>query len=551
MLESLSVKNYVLIDNLELEFNDGFSVLTGETGSGKSIILGALSLIMGEKADKESIRAGEEYAKVSAVFSSIPQLAAEFLTTRGIELEDDKLLINRVIKANGRSSFSVNGTPITRSDGAILGSFLLDIASQHENQSLLKSETLLSLLDAASDSDDKLLSYKAAYKEYVEKEKELQTLLENSAKAEEEKEYIAFCLNELDKADLKIGEEEELKEKAQLISASEFLSQSLYNINECLKSVSYSLSEAESLLSKAAIKDKSLSPFNTRLESGAIEIEDIHESLRDYLNKISFSEDESDQVNSRLSEIQRIKRRFGGSVERAIEIRDEYRAKLEVAENKDALIDKLTKESENAKSKAMELALSLSAKREKGALKLSRAVEENLNTLGMASAKFRVSTERQNKLAANGIDEVSFKLTANKGERESDISSSASGGELSRILLALKVSIDAAKKDRSTLLFDEIDSGLGGTVANSVALKLYQLSHSHQVLAITHLAQLAAKADNHYVVSKKEINGRTVSFINEVSGEERIKEISRLLSGEVNDISLKHAEKLLEEAKQN
>lgn len=551
MLESLSVKNYVLIDNLELEFNDGFSVLTGETGSGKSIILGALSLIMGEKADKESIRAGEEYAKVSAVFSSIPQLAAEFLTTRGIELEDDKLLINRVIKANGRSSFSVNGTPITRSDGAILGSFLLDIASQHENQSLLKSETLLSLLDAASDSEDKLLSYKAAYKEYVEKEKELQTLLENSAKAEEEKEYIAFCLNELDKADLKIGEEEELKEKAQLISASEFLSQSLYNINECLKSVSYSLSEAESLLSKAAIKDKSLSPFNTRLESGAIEIEDIHESLRDYLNKISFSEDESDQVNSRLSEIQRIKRRFGGSVERAIEIRDEYRAKLEVAENKDALIDKLTKESENAKSKAMELALSLSAKREKGALKLSRAVEENLNTLGMASAKFRVSTERQNKLAANGIDEVSFKLTANKGERESDISSSASGGELSRILLALKVSIDAAKKDRSTLLFDEIDSGLGGTVANSVALKLYQLSHSHQVLAITHLAQLAAKADNHYVVSKKEINGRTVSFINEVSGEERIKEISRLLSGEVNDISLKHAEKLLEEAKQN
>lgn len=551
MLESLSVKNYVLIDNLELEFNDGFSVLTGETGSGKSIILGALSLIMGEKADKESIRAGEEYAKVSAVFSSIPQLAAEFLTTRGIELEDDKLLINRVIKANGRSSFSVNGTPITRSDGAILGSFLLDIASQHENQSLLKSETLLSLLDAASDSEDKLLSYKAAYKEYVEKEKELQTLLENSAKAEEEKEYIAFCLNELDKADLKIGEEEELKEKAQLISASEFLSQSLYNINECLKSVSYSLSEAESLLSKAAIKDKSLSPFNTRLESGAIEIEDIHESLRDYLNKISFSEDESDQVNSRLSEIQRIKRRFGGSVERAIEIRDEYRAKLEVAENKDALIDKLTKESENAKSKAMELALSLSAKREKGALKLSRAVEENLNTLGMASAKFRVSTERQNKLAANGIDEVSFKLTANKGERESDISSSASGGELSRILLALKVSIDAAKKDRSTLLFDEIDSGLGGTVANSVALKLYQLSRSHQVLAITHLAQLAAKADNHYVVSKKEINGRTVSFINEVSGEERIKEISRLLSGEVNDISLKHAEKLLEEAKQN
>lgn len=551
MLESLSVKNYVLIDNLELEFNDGFSVLTGETGSGKSIILGALSLLMGEKADKESIRAGEEYAKVSAVFSSIPQLAAEFLSTRGIELEDDKLLINRVIKANGRSSFSVNGTPITRSDGAILGSFLLDIASQHENQSLLKSETLLSLLDAASDSEDKLLSYKAAYKEYVEKEKELQTLLENSAKAEEEKEYIAFCLNELDKADLKIGEEEELKEKAQLISASEFLSQSLYNINECLKSVSYSLSEAESLLSKAAIKDKSLSPFNTRLESGAIEIEDIHESLRDYLNKISFSEDESDQVNSRLSEIQRIKRRFGGSVERAIEIRDEYRAKLEVAENKDALIDKLTKESENAKSKAMELALSLSSKREKGALKLSRAVEENLNTLGMASAKFRVSTERQNKLAANGIDEVSFKLTANKGERESDISSSASGGELSRILLALKVSIDAAKKDRSTLLFDEIDSGLGGTVANSVALKLYQLSHSHQVLAITHLAQLAAKADNHYVVSKKEINGRTVSFINEVSGEERIKEISRLLSGEVNDISLKHAEKLLEEAKQN
>ncbi len=547
MLESLRVKNYVLIDNLELEFNDGFSVLTGETGSGKSIILGALSLLTGEKGDKDAIRAGEEYAQISGVFSSLSEEVLSFCEERGIVVEDDKISINRVIKANGRSSYSVNGTPITRVDGKMLGEQLLDIASQHENQSLLRNDSLIEIVDEASASKEKLRLYKEAYREYLEKEKELSELIESCSKAEEEKEYISFCLKELDKANLKEGEEDELKGKSELMASSEFLREALYNINEYLKSASSSISESLAILDKAVRKDESLSSFSKRLESGSIEIDDIHDSLREYLSRINFSESDAEEINSRLSEIQKIKRRFGGSVERAIEIRDDYRKKLEDAENKDQLIEELTAAVAKAKDRAMSLALVLSDKRAKGAKLLSSEVEKNLHTLGMESSKFRVDIKRVDRLKESGCDDISFRLIANKGEKESDISASASGGELSRILLALKVSIESEKKDSRTLFFDEIDSGLGGAVANSVAEKLYALSKNHQVLSITHLPQIAAKADTHYVVSKQEVKGRTVSSINEVRDSERIREIARLLSGDESDISLKHAEKLLSE----
>lgn len=547
MLESLRVKNYVLIDNLELEFNDGFSVLTGETGSGKSIILGALSLITGEKGDKDAIRAGENYAQINAVFSSLSEDVIVFCEEKGIVIEDDKISINRVIKANGRSSYSVNGTPITRADGKILGEHLLDIASQHENQSLLKNDALVDIVDEASSSKESLKLYKDAYKEYIDKENELSKLIEACSKAEEEKEYISFCLKELDKANLKEGEEEELKAKSDLMASSEFLKEALYNINEYLKSASSSISESLSILDKASKKDDSLLSFSKRLESGSIEIDDIHDSLREYLSRINFSELDAEEVNSRLSEIQKIKRRFGGSVERAIEIREDYRKKLEDAENKDQLIDSLTSDVAKAKEKAISLAVLLSEKRSKGAKILSSEVEKNLHTLGMASSKFRVDIKRSDKLTSTGSDDISFRLIANKGEKESDISSSASGGELSRILLALKVSIESEKKDSRTLLFDEIDSGLGGAVANSVADKLYALSKNHQVFSITHLPQIAAKADTHYVVSKKEVKGRTISSINEVRDKDRIREIARLLSGDESEISLMHAEKLLGE----
>ncbi len=547
MLESLRVKNYVLIDNLELEFNDGFSVLTGETGSGKSIILGALSLLTGEKGDKDAIRAGEEYAQINGVFSSLSEDVIAFCEEKGIVVEDGKISINRVIKANGRSSYSVNGAPITRADGKTLGEHLLDIASQHENQSLLKNDVLIDIVDEASASKDELNHYRKAYREYLDKEQELSLLIESCSKAEEEKEYISFCLKELDKAKLKEGEEEELKAKSELMASSEFLKESLYNINEYLKSASSSISESLSILGKAARKDESLISFSKRLESGSIEIDDIHDSLREYLSCINFSETDAEEINSRLSEIQKIKRRFGGSVERAIEIREDYRKKLEDAENKDQRIDSLTAAVEEAKKRAMSLAVALSNKRSKGTKILASEVEKNLHTLGMASSKFRVDIKRGDKLTQAGCDDISFRLIANKGEKESDISSSASGGELSRILLALKVSIESEKRDARTLLFDEIDSGLGGAVANSVADKLYALSKNHQVLSITHLPQIAAKADTHYVVAKREVKGRTVSSINEVKDKDRIREIARLLSGDESDISLKHAEKLLSE----
>ena len=550
MLESLNVRNYVLIDNLELEFENGFSCITGETGSGKSIILGALSLLLGGKADKETIRAGAAYAQVSGRFSSISCDVASWCEAHGIVIEDDSILINRIIKANGRSSYTVNGVPITKSEGSEFGAMLIDIASQHARESLMKDDVLMSMLDMASGSSDILNEYRNVYSEYKKSDKALKELEAGIAKATEEQEYLKFCLNELDKADLKIGEEDKLKEKAAVIGASEFIAETLYKANEELSAASSSVSDALMLIEKAVKKDSTLSQYSERLESDSIELDDLLHSLKSYLSNLSYSEDELDSVNARLSEIQRIKRRFGGSEEQAIKIREDYREKINACEKKDEILSSMTEDVSKLKKRAERLASDISAMRKKGAESLSERVERNLHELGMSSARFMIRVQESGALGASGSDAVSFRIIANKGERESDIQNSSSGGELSRILLALKVAI--GNSDSSlTMIFDEIDSGLGGVTANSVADKLSELSSMHQVFAITHLAQIAARAAEHYKVYKEEVDGRTISMIRKIDGEERVLEIARLLSGDESSISIEHARTLLEESRKS
>ena len=543
MLERLIVRNYVLIDSLDISFSDGFSVLTGETGSGKTIMLGAISLLLGAKADKEAIRKGYESAEVSGLFRISSPSVLAWLDEKGVETEDGELLIRRIIRESGRSSYTLNGSPITRMEGRELGEMLVDVSSQHAQQSLMRPGVMRTLLDGASGNS--LDSYHELYQSMKEAEERVGEIEEMIRKGAEQADYMRFAFDELEGAGLIEGEEEELRERISVMDSSEFLRSSISSVMDELRSASSALSDSLSTLRKAAKKDSSLSELSERMENVDIECSDIVLTLRDHLSGIDFSEEDLERANARLSVIQRVKKRYGGTVEEAIRRREEYRERLRISDDGEALLTEARERLDKVRSSLMAEAARLSESRKRGARKLERSVEERLRRLGMASAVFKVQVERSAEAGPDGIDEVSFLIAPNKGEKLSPVQGTASGGELSRIMLALKSSISGGG-DVGTLLFDEIDAGIGGTVASAVAVELKALSASRQVIAITHLPQLAVKASRHFLVYKEETGGRTISRIREIEGEERIKEIARLLSGETSDISLEHAAALLE-----
>lgn len=546
MLESLHVRNYVLIDSLDLDFSDGFTVITGETGSGKSIILGALSLLLGQKADKDAVRKGSEMAEVSGTFSIGSSEVLSWCNDHEIEVEDNTLVLRRIIRSNGRSTYSVNGTALNRSEGEELGMLLVDVSSQHAHQSLMKNDVLRKVLDEASSSLEALDSYRASYTELMETENKLKQTKELMERSSEEADYMKYCLSELENADLKVGEEEELKEKLSLQASSEYIAENLSSAQDELKSAQSSLSEALSYIRKAEKKDPSLLQYSERLESQSIETEDIFESIRDYLSSMSFSETEIEMMNQRISLIQRMKRRFGGSVEAAIEQRENFREKLELISDSSDVISSLEKKMDKLSKEVEDKAQKLTSLRKKGATAFSKHIEEKLHRLGMEASVFTISVTPLSSPGPYGKDKIEYLISANKGEKTSLIQETSSGGELSRLMLAMKTSMEGSGSV-DTMLFDEVDAGIGGRVATCVAKELRQLSQSKQVITITHLSQIASKADRHYKVYKYEENGRTISHIKLLDGEERVRELARILSGDESEISLEHARKMLED----
>lgn len=545
MLEHLSVRNYVLIDHLDITFGEGFTVLTGETGSGKSIMLGALSLLLGAKADRETVRQGEESAEIAGIFSSLGPRVLAWAEEHGIAIEDGSIIIRRLIRVTGRSAYTVNGSPITVKEGEELGHLLFDVSSQHAHQSLLRPDVLRSMLDEAAKVEGLLSSYQSSYRSVRSLEKEADDLRESIRRSSEEADYMRFSLSELDAADLKVGEEEELKAEIEVMNSAEFLRESLSSIVSEMKGASSSLSSAMEMLGKAARKDQRLSAYSDRLESLAIESDDILLSLRDHLSSIDFPESEMEEKNARLMQLQRIRRKFGGSIEEAIRRRDDFRVRLEEAENGSSLLESLALRLEKERDKMRDAAEELHSARIRAASVLSKRIEGKLKMLGMASAVFSIRVERLDTPGPDGMDRIMFLVAPNKGEKLSPVQDSASGGELSRIMLAVKVSMRSADSS-AAMLFDEIDAGIGGTVANAVGEEMKALSLSEQVIAITHLPQIASRATSHFLVEKEERGGRTMTRIRAVSGEERVKEIARLLSGETSDLSLSHARALLE-----
>ena len=550
MLERLEIKNYVLIKNLVLDFSTGFAVITGETGSGKSIILGALALILGEKARQDIVRQGEKEAQINALFSYSEGSAVDcYLKAKGLEGEDGGLFIQRVIRQNGRSIMSINGLSVNRSELEELGSLLVDVSSQHAHQSLLRKDVQLSLIDKASRSTRLLDEYRSAYNAHNEAVREKERLAEENEKILQELDYIRFCLDEMEKADVKPGEDDQLAEELGRISQAENLTQAVEETIALLRGGMEEgalsiLTRAENAIAKAVRADSTLEQYASRIEAAGIDLDDLASSLREYLSSFTFSEEELEEKSSRLALLQRLKKKYGGSLEALCERRDSYRERVDSAENFDDLIKEAQKKIETAKARLTELGIRLSKERRKSAQALEKTITSNLHELGLGDAVFRIEIS-QIEPSYNGMDDVVFTLAANKGEKAGPVSQVASGGELSRIMLAVKSALSSVD-EVNTLLFDEIDAGLGGHAANAVASQLEKLSRTHQVIAITHLAQIAAKAGTHFCVSKKEDAGRTISTIEEIEGDERIKEIARLLSGEVSDIAIEHARSLLE-----
>ena len=544
MLESLKINNFVLIPTINLDFYDGMTVLTGETGSGKSIVLGAISLILGSKADKDEIRAGESKAELEAVFRTERKSLIALLDEKGIDSDDGRIIIRRQIRSNGRSFYSLNGVNLTIAEAQEIGRMLVDITGQNSALSLVRKDRQLALLDSSKEIAASLSSYEVSYEEYLSLVEERKACLERMRKVEEDRSYLEYCLDELDKAELREGEDDEIKAKLEVASSSEYIVENLEAVKEGLDNASRSLSAALSALFKAKGKDESLDEYYQRMESSSIETDDLLQSISAQLSSYSFDPYELDDMNSRLATLQRIRKKYGGSIEAAIAKRDEIRLMLDEAEGEAISLDRLDKAIEKKRVECLEKAEALHVLRHKRAEKLGRDITSTLKKLSMESAEFRIELEKTS-LGAKGFDNVSFLIAPNRGERMSPVEDAASGGELSRIMLAIKSNF-LDSDDVETLIFDEIDSGISGHAASNVASVMKELSKRHQIIAITHLAQIASKADNHILVHKSEEKGRTVSHLDYIEGEKKVAEIARLLSGDDSDISLRHARSLIE-----
>ena len=544
MLESLKINNFVLIPSLDLELNEGMTVLTGETGSGKSIVLGALSLILGAKADKDEIRAGEEKAELEAVFRTDRKALLRLLEDKGIDAEDGQIIIRRQIRANGRSIYSVNGSGITLSEGQEIGRMLVDITSQNSSIGLMRKDNQRRMLDSSKDVLSSLADYSCSYEKLIALEKEKTLLEQRISRWEEDRAYMEYSLNELEGADLIAGEDDEIKEKLSIASSSEFIVEHLTDSKEALDEASRALSQALSSLKKARSRDESLEDIVSRLESTSIETDDILYTVSEKLSSYSFDPYELEQLNSRLATLQRIRKKYGGSLDAAIARRDEIKNLLSSSEDEGMHLEQLGKKIEEQRAIVLEKADELHNKRIKRAEKLTRSITSTLKKLSMESAQFDIRIDRV-ALSGTGYDQISFMIAPNKGEKMSAMEDAASGGELSRIMLAIKSNF-LDSDDVETLIFDEIDTGISGHAASNVSLVMKELAKSHQIIAITHLAQIASRADSHILVDKSEEKGRTVSHLGYISGDDKVMEIARLLSGDGSEIALEHAKSLLE-----
>ena len=556
MLSLLHIENIALIDQADISLGSGFNVLTGETGAGKSIIIDAISAVLGERTSRDLIRTGEKSALVTALFRDLPSLPWFQETGIGPD-ENGELLISRRIQGDGKNICRVGGVPCTVVQLRTLGSQLIDIHGQHDGQQLLDESCHLAYLDSFVELEPALSAYREEYAKLGALRKQIASLQMDETEKARRLDILQFQIDELESAHLRLGEEEELDERKamlrsadQLVAAVEGAYHALFGTDSQDGAASL-LAEAEGNLSRVSNLSADLSQLSENLAALRYGTEDAAERLRDLKNSFDFSPKELDQVEDRLDHLHRLKKKYGATVRDMLDYLNKIRQELDQIELSDDLLIKLKKQRKAQLAMTRTLAETLSAQRKAAAERLKARIEEELRQLDMTKVRFQTEfSPKPGKLGLDdtGMDEVRFLMSANVGENLKPIAKVASGGELSRIMLALK-NVLAENDNICTLIFDEVDTGVSGRAAGKVAEKMSRLSLTCQVLCVTHLAQIAAMSDYHYSVHKEEKNGRTYTSVETLDRPGRRAELARLTGGaHQSEAILKGAEELLKEA---
>lgn len=557
MLEELVIRDYAIIDKLSVRFEPGLNLLSGETGAGKSILIGALGFLLGARADTGIIRAEAEEALVSAVFSvSGNSESQKWLENHDLMSDDGNIIIRRGLKRTGRGSSYVQDIPVSRAELQELAASIIEIHGQRDGLALLKKEKQRELLDLYAGLTDELGSYSLLYQELSIKRRALDSMLKSAADRERESELLKFAIEEIAAAAPKTEEENELLEEERLLSQYEKLYSAVSQAHELLsdsEGIVARARKAKQLLETATAIDSRLSDEARRFSDAYYELDDLGGIVGSYLGRLGIDPDRLEEIEARLALLQKLKRKYGDSIAEVLDYRKEAESKLSSIEHWDEDREKLGKDLARLEELAHKAAEKISASRNNASLALDAAIQGIIATLGMPHARFKTRLDRISPntgkvvLGPFGYDEVEFYVSANKGEPLRALSDVASGGELSRIMLALKTVIAG---DTPTLIFDEIDTGIGGEVALSVGRHLAELSANRQILCISHLASLAARADNHLMVVKKLEGNRTVTRIEQLGNDNRVREIARMLSGDSGSkASLEHAAELITKLK--
>ncbi len=550
MLTSLKIENVAIIESAAIEFGCGLNVLTGETGAGKSIIIDSINAVLGERTSKDIIRTGEDCAKVYAVFEDISERAREVLAENGIDCDDDVIIVNRIINRDGKNLCRINGVPVTVNMLKAVTRELIDIHGQHDNQALLNPDRHCGFIDSFAGCDDLINTYRNSYYELCDVRKKLNSLKTDESTKEQRIDLLQYQIDEIEKANITVGERDELNERKNLINNSQRIIKSLNSAYEllkgdgcgidCVSDSAYDIEKAEECFS-------AISPILEQINNIKYELEDVAEAIRDRLSELDYDEYELDEIESRLDLLYRFSRKYGETEEDILNYLENARKEFDEITFSEERIQILVEKEKELNDTAKKLAEKLTQERMAAGNKLSRLVSEELEFLDMPNVSFAVS-RTETELSENGADDIEFLISANAGETLKPLVKIASGGELSRIMLAIK-NVLADADNIGTMIFDEIDTGVSGRAAQKIAMKLRQVSAGRQVICVTHLAQIASQGDVHLYISKSVRESKTYTEVSTLLDEKRVYEIARIMGGiEITDIQLQSAREMLEKA---
>ena len=550
MLKHLYIKNFTLIDELDISLYEGFSVITGETGAGKSIILGAIALLLGQRADSKTIKQGAEKCVIEANFDLSRYNMQPFFDENDIEYDAGDCIIRRELTAAGKSRAFINDTPVALSMLKELGDMLMDVHSQHQNLLLNKQDFQLEVVDIIADDAAQLTKYQNTYAEFVKAEKELSEMTLAFERNRENHDFLKFQFEELENTKLQEGEQEELEQRSETMEHSEDIKSALYTTDNALSAeqvgVIQSLRSSLSALRSIESVYPEVSELIERIDSSYIDLKDISQEISSLLESVDFDPAELDQINSRLDRIYELEKKYHvETVEELISKRDELHQQLTAIENGDESLDALKARRDELESKARKEANALTKLRTKSAKTIEAEMQKRLIPLGMPHVRFSIQLTPI-ELGQNGADKVSFLFSANTSTPLQPVSQVASGGEIARVMLSLKAMISGAVK-LPTIIFDEIDTGVSGKTAEMMAQIMKEMGgHGRQVISITHLPQIAALGSVHYKVEKNETASGTTSKMRQLDADERVREIAQMLSGsDVTEAAIQNAKELL------